>query len=147
MNVKVHDVMQTPVFTLQRHNTVADARRVAQERSVSAIPIVGSNNELLGIVSKTDLFEAEKEGTPLSSIMTDGAYAVPEYNDASVAARVMRKHGIHHVVVTHEKKVVGIVSSFDMLQLVEDHRFVMKPGPKNKSKNKKNKKDKKKNKK
>ncbi len=33
------------------------------------------------------------------------------------------------VVVTEENKVVGLVSSFDLLRLVEDHRFVMKNPP------------------
>ena len=129
MNIKIHDLMQSPVHTMQRHNTVADARSLVQERSVSSIPITGSDNELLGIVSTTDLVGDVKDGTPLSKIMTERVYSVPQYNDVHVAARVMRKHGIHHVVVTHEKKVVGIISSFDLLQLVEDRRFTMKNPP------------------
>jgi signal-transduction protein with cAMP-binding, CBS, and nucleotidyltransferase domain len=42
---------------------------------------------------------------------------------------MMRNHKIHHLIVTHEQKVVGIISSFDLLTLVEDHRFVMKNAP------------------
>ena len=61
--------------------------------------------------------------------MSKKVFTVPEYEDASVAARVMRNHHIHHLVVTHEQKVVGILSTFDLLQLVEDHRFVMKNAP------------------
>ncbi len=61
--------------------------------------------------------------------MTQKVYTVPQYADPSLAARIMRKHKIHHVVVTHEKKVVGIISSFDLLKLVEEHRFVMKNAP------------------
>ena len=61
--------------------------------------------------------------------MNANVYTVPQYADASLAARIMRNHGIHHVVVTHEKKVVGIISSFDLLRLVEEHRFVMKNAP------------------
>lgn len=61
--------------------------------------------------------------------MSDKVYTIPQYNDVHQAARLMRNHHIHHVVVTHEKVVVGIISSFDLLELVEDHRFVMKPGP------------------
>ena len=38
----------------------------------------------------------------------------------------MRNHQIHHLVVTHEQKIVGVLSAFDLLKLVEDHRFVMK---------------------
>lgn len=142
MNAKIHDVMQTPVRTLQRHNLVADARRVFKKQKGSAIPIVGTDDELLGIVSTNDVLDGVKENSPLSAVMTERVYAVPEYNDAHVAARVMRKHGIHHVVVTKEKQVVGIVSSFDLLKLVEDHRFVMKAAP-TKKKDKKNKKGKK----
>ena len=54
---------------------------------------------------------------------------VPQYGDPSLAARIMRNHKIHHVIVTHEQKVVGIISSFDLLKLVEDHRYVMKNPP------------------
>jgi CBS domain-containing protein len=61
--------------------------------------------------------------------MTEDVRTVPAYNDASVAARIMRKNKIHHVVVTHEKKVVGIISSFDLLKLVEGHRFTAKAAP------------------
>ncbi len=41
----------------------------------------------------------------------------------------MRNHGIHHVVVAEGQAVVGILSSFDLLRLVEDHRFVAKNAP------------------
>ncbi|MGI9383563.1 MAG: CBS domain-containing protein, partial [Methyloligellaceae bacterium] len=61
--------------------------------------------------------------------MSDHVIVVPAYNDASVAARIMRKRKIHHVVVTHEKKVVGIISSFDLLKLVEGRRFVARNAP------------------
>lgn len=129
MNAKIHDIMHSPVVTLQRHNTVADARKAVQEKQLSSLPIVGSDGELLGIVSTTDLVGDVKDGTPLSKVMTDRVYTIPEYNDVSAAARVMRNHKIHHVVVTKEKEIVGMVSSFDLLQLVEDHRFVAKPAP------------------
>ena len=41
----------------------------------------------------------------------------------------MRNHHIHHLVVTHEQKVVGMISAFDLLKLVESHRFVAKNPP------------------
>ena len=61
--------------------------------------------------------------------MTGSVTVVPAYNDASVAARIMRKRKIHHVIVTHEKKVVGIISSFDLLKLVEGRRFLANNAP------------------
>jgi signal-transduction protein with cAMP-binding, CBS, and nucleotidyltransferase domain len=41
----------------------------------------------------------------------------------------MRNHKIHHLIVTHEQKVVGILSAFDLLKLVENHRFIDKNAP------------------
>jgi signal-transduction protein with cAMP-binding, CBS, and nucleotidyltransferase domain len=61
--------------------------------------------------------------------MTKPVHTIPQYDDVSTAARIMRNHRIHRVVVTHEQKVVGILSSFDLLKLVEGHRFVTKNAP------------------
>ena len=76
------------------------------------------------------------EKSPVSTLVHQNVYTVPAYNDISIAAKVMRKHKIHHVIVTHEKEVVGIISAFDLLKLMDDHKFTMKnpPTPKNKKK-------------
>jgi len=126
MNVKIKDLMVEQVITAQPHHSVEHVRGLMERNHISAVPVVGPEGEAVGIVSATDLIADPKAGTPVSQIMTERVYTVPAYNDAHVAARVMRNHKIHHVVVTHEKEVVGIISSFDLLQLVEDHRFVMK---------------------
>ena len=82
-----------------------------------------------------DFLDSVGNDTLVSEIMTEKVYNVSQYDDAHMAARVMRNHDIHHVVVTHEKKVAGILSSFDLLRLVEEHRFVMKnPPPESKRK-------------
>ena len=102
------------------------------KNKIHAVPIVGPAQELLGLVSSADLMVDLNSATPVNTIMTETVYSIPAYNDVSAAARMMRKHKIHHAVVTHEKKVVGMISSFDLLKLVEGHRFVMKAGPKKK---------------
>ena len=61
--------------------------------------------------------------------MTRKVYTAPQYEEPAVAARIMRNHHIHHVIVTSEKKVVGILSTFDLLALVEDRRFKAKRAP------------------
>ena len=129
MNVKVGDLMTKRVVTTEPHVTIDHVRGMLERNKFGAIPVVDSDGHAVGIVSATDLVPNLKGGAPVSSIMTDKVYTVPEYDDVSVAARIMRNHKIHRVVVTREKKVVGIVSSFDLLQLVEKHRFVAKGAP------------------
>ena len=129
MSAKIADVMAKRVITAQPHHTVEHARKLMQRNHIHAVPVVGSDGEALGIVTTADLAGDLKNGASVSQVMSDGVYAVPAYNDVSVAARIMRKRKIHHVVVTHEKQVVGMISSFDLLQLVEEHRFTMKAAP------------------
>lgn len=129
MNVKIKDVMVDNVITAQPHHTVSHVLAMMDNNGINSVPVVGPEDALLGIVSLADLAHGAKDGAPISQHMTENVYSVPAYNDVHVAARVMRNHKIHHVVVTHENKVVGMVSSFDLLRLVEDHRFVMKQPP------------------
>jgi len=100
-----------------------------KKNKVSAVPIVSTEGEPLGIVSSTDLLPELNDSSAVGKLMTQKVYTVPKYEDVSIAARVMRNHHIHRVVVTHEKKVVGILSAFDLLKLVEEHRYVEKNAP------------------
>lgn len=129
MNAKIADVMTESVVTTEPHVTVDHVRHMLQRNKVSAVPVVDTDGRPVGIVSATDLVVGLKPDSPISTIMTEKVYTVPQYDDVSVAARIMRNHKIHRVVVTHEQQVVGIVSAFDLLQLVESHRWVPKNPP------------------
>lgn len=129
MNAQVHDLMTESVVTTDRNSSIEEVRRLMEEHGVGAIPVVDQAGQPIGIVSSTDLLRDVDPGSPVEVVMTDGVYTVPKYDDVSIAARVMRNHKIHRVVVTHEKKVVGVLSSFDLLKLVEGHRFIAKDPP------------------
>ena len=128
-DVKVADLMAPDVVTVQRHHTVEHARDLMQRNGFHALPVVDSDVTVAGIVSSQDLAANLKGSTPIGSVMTSEVYIIPQYNDVHHAARLMRNHKIHHVVVPQEKKVVGVLSSFDLLKLVEQRRLVMKAGP------------------
>jgi CBS domain-containing protein len=132
MSVKVEELMTKSVVTAQPHQphqSVEHVRNMLERNSISSVPVVDSDGHPIGIVSSTDLVQELKPAAPISQIMTEKVYTVPQYDDTSIAARVMRNHKIHHVVVTHEQKVVGMLSAFDLLQLVESHRYVAKNAP------------------
>ncbi|MBT4492284.1 MAG: CBS domain-containing protein [Gammaproteobacteria bacterium] len=129
MSVKVEDLMTKSVITVQPHQSVEHVRSMLEKNSISAVPVIDSDGHPVGIVSSTDLVQELKPSLPISQIMTQNVYTVPLYEDASIAARVMRNHKIHRVVVTHEKQVVGMLSAFDLLELVENHRYVAKNAP------------------
>ena len=129
MNIKVADLMVSPVMTTTRHQKFGHVKKVLRDNGASCMPVVNSDGEPLGMITARDLLHDRSDDTPVSDFMTDGVFTVPKYNDVSIAARMMRNHKIHHIVVTHDKEVVGIISSYDLLQLVEDHRFTLKNPP------------------
>jgi len=129
MNVKVEELMTKSVVTTEPHQSVDHVRAMMERSKVGAVPVVDSDGQPRGIISSTDLVPELNGSTPVSKLMTDKVYTVPKYDDVSIAARVMRNHGIHRVIVTHEKKIVGILSTFDLLKLVEDHRYIAKNAP------------------
>ena len=130
MSVKVEDVMTSQVVTAQPHHSVDHVRAMMSRNHCNAIPVVGPDDEPVGIVSATDLIgDNLKGGTPISGLMSEKVYTVPRYEGPHIAARVMRNHHIHHLVVTHEGAVVGMLSSFDLLELIEDHRFTTRQLP------------------
>jgi len=129
LSIKVEELMTKSVITAEPHQSIEHVRNMLEKNSISAVPVVDSDGHPVGIVSSTDLVHDLKPGAPISQIMTEKVYTVPMYDDTSIAARVMRNHNIHRVVVTHEKKVVGVLSAFDLLKLVEGHRYVAKNAP------------------
>ena len=129
MSVKIEELMTRSVITAQPHQSVEHVRQMLDRNSISAVPVVDSDGHPVGIISTTDLVHDLKPGSPISQVMTEKVYTVPQYDDTSIAARVMRNHMIHRVVVTHEQKVVGMLSAFDLLKLVEGHRYVARNPP------------------
>ena len=123
MALKIDALMAKKVISAGPHDTVDHVRDLMRRNRILAVPIVGPDDEPVGIVTSSDLLQDLDGAMPVSRIMTERVYKVPAYNDVSIAARVMRQHHIHHVLVTHEQTLVGIVSSF------EDHRFEMKSKP------------------
>lgn len=129
MNVKVDDLMVPNVLTASPDDSIGVVRKRILRKKIHCLPVVDSENRPLGVISTSDLLASIAEETPVSEIMTRKVYSVARYDGAHVAARIMRNHHIHHLVVTHEHQIAGILSSFDLLKLVEDHRFVMKNPP------------------
>lgn len=129
MNVKIEDLMITSVVTTHQHQTIGHAKDIMKKNGIHSLPIINSEDEVEGIITSNDLTGDISDDTQLRHIMTKKILTIPKYSDVHLAARIMRNHHIHHLVVTHEQKIVGVLSTFDLLKLVEKHRYVDKNAP------------------
>ena len=127
--VRVQDLMVGMVMTTTAHQTVGHIRQLMNKHRVHAMPVVDPDGHPVGIVTSADLLGDLSEAKPIGQLMTRKVFTVPQYEDPAIAARIMRNHRIHHVIVTHEGRVCGILSSFDLLGLLEDRRYVYKQRP------------------
>lgn len=129
MNVTVNDLMTSEVMTATPGQRVGHVRDVISRNKVHMLPVVNPEGEPIGVVSAKDLLGDVSSEATIRQVMTEKAYTVPRYAGTHIAARMMRNHHLHRLIVTHEQRVVGVISSFDLLRLVEDHRFTMKNAP------------------
>ena len=83
MNVKVEESMSRSVITTEPHKSIDHVRGLMEKNKVSAIPVINTDGEALGIVSSTDLVPELNGSSPVSKLMTDKVYTVPKYDDAS----------------------------------------------------------------
>ena len=129
MNVKIDELMTKQVMTTTPSQRIGHVKSVMNDNGIHAMPVVNPEGEPIGIVSTSDFLNHYSDAAPIRSLMSKKVYTVNAYDGPHIAARVMRNHHLHRVVVTHEKKVVGILSSFDLLCLVEDRRYTAKNAP------------------
>ena len=111
--------MVKSVVEINDAESVGAARQRLENHDISALPVVNPNGALVGIVTADDLMIDYDDVLPISRVMTSPVHTLEPDADVSEAARLMREHRHHHVVVVHEARVVGIVSSLDLLRVIE----------------------------
>ena len=130
--VRAGDGVQCPVTGLSI--ALEDLRYWSVERQEGYANADAARLYKMALDASHHLAQVADGTTPLRKVMSHHPHTIPQYNDISAAARLMRNRRVHHVLVTHEQKLVGILSSFDLLKLMEDKRFVMKAAPTGKRK-------------
>jgi len=123
MNVKVAHVMTKHVILTDPNHSVQEVRELLARHHINAVPVVGKNRSVHGIVTTTDLARRWKDETPVSRAMSPMVKTIKVDADVREAAHIMRTHRIHHLVVTDKNQVIGMLSSFDLLRLVEEYEL------------------------
>jgi CBS domain-containing protein len=119
MTIAVAHIMSGDLLFASMDHTIDHVRELMASKRIHALPVVGKNKKILGIVTTADVAR-EIEGTkPVRHVMSDMVITVGATEPVGVAARLMREHQIHHVMVIDGDKVVGMVSSYDLLEIVE----------------------------
>ena len=128
MNELISHVMAKTVWTAVMEDTAEDVEDLLNRRSLSAVPVVDADGGIFGIVSAADISHvhaAKKNPKAVRAweLCTHKPVAVRPETSVGEVARLMIKHKIHHILVTKNGKLCGIVSALDFVQ-----RFVLRNG-------------------
>jgi CBS domain-containing protein len=120
-NDPISTLMQSHAKTIHMDDTVHAAEAFLSQHGLSWAPVVSGAGAPAGVLSADDLirFQVNNPGaatTPVWQLCTyKPACVSPETRIDSVAA-IMVERNIHHVLITQGDRIVGVVSSLDLLK-------------------------------
>ncbi len=113
----IGELMSAAVYVARTDEPVEEIRRRIVDLGVHALPVVDRDGRLVGIVSSLDLTDAPAEATGVEELMSSDVHRVLPETEVAMAALMMRRYEIHHLVVTDsDGETVGLVSSWDLLE-------------------------------
>jgi CBS domain-containing protein len=117
MNFTVEAYMTKKPFTLKLPASVSDAMQIMASKDVAAVPIIDPKTNFAGIVSRRDILEHPKEDE-LSLLMRTDLPTLTSKEPLEKAVTLFTKILRRHLPVVDNKKVVGILTPYDILDAV-----------------------------
>lgn len=128
--MKVAELMQTDVKAVRPDASVAEVVASLADAHVSGVPVVDGHGQMLGVISSTDVLAQEAEAgdaqarttllesTLAQDIMTPRPLTIDPDADVRDAAREMLYAEVHRLFVVTDHKLVGVISTSDIVRAV-----------------------------
>ena len=128
--MRVADLMQRDVKTVSEDATIAEAITVLVDARVSGLPVVDGAGRIVGVISTTDVLEAEAEtadaearerlfeATHVDELMSRQPRVIGPAADLRSTARQMLRQEVQRLFVEEDGVLVGVVSQTDIVRAV-----------------------------
>jgi CBS domain-containing protein len=110
----IEEIMNREVFALRPEDSADQAIEYILALGITGAPVTDRNRRVIGHASLRDLL-ASKKGSRVAERMTTPVEVVSPTTAIDEAGRRMARRGIHRLVVTEESRVVGVVSTLDIM--------------------------------
>lgn len=118
-NVRVSEIVTKRLVTATEDATLYDCARLMLNNKISSIIILQKDGSLSGIITKTDLISVfltqAAEPLKISKIMTRPVITVQPADSLLYVESVLVKNRISRVVVSRNRKPVGIITHRDFI--------------------------------
>lgn len=139
-----------PLVTATPEMSIRDLNAMLARHKISGVPVIDSGGKCVGVVSQTDIVETIADDLKpqvgfyyslppcltserdvdrdlhernVETIMERKVHWVHPDDDVSTAAKIMRNLKVHRLLVLRDGTLVGMVSAFDLLQVLEKPRL------------------------
>lgn len=141
MQFYVKDIMTTDLITIKENMTIRDLIKTFADKDILGVPVINDEGFVCGVVSSIDILKNESSHSfyhdpfmknfeisfledakffdcKVADIMSRDLYSINPDESIAVMARIMYNKKIHRLLVTEYNKLIGIVSTFDLLKLL-----------------------------
>jgi CBS-domain-containing membrane protein len=128
--MRVADLMETNLRTVSTEWTIGEVVQQLADRGVSGLPVIDPAGRFVGVVSSSDVLEAEAaagpgrerealfENTTAKDIMTPRPLTIGPEEDVREAAQQMLYAEVRRIFVEAEGQLVGVISQGDIVRAV-----------------------------
>ena len=123
----IDEVMTTELVTISPSMNLAEARTLMQENRIHHLPVVNENNDLVGLLTLTDVLAAtdsrlrdedsriHARDIHVRDVMVNDVITVDARASLRQAALFIEKHKIGCLPVVRDRKLMGIITDTDFV--------------------------------
>lgn len=135
--VPVRNYMTTPAVTVGEADRLEQVRLTLEKLGISAVGVVSESGALKGVLSRSDLLRVGRVSKPnggapklidlpeetAREVMATDPITIGADEPVSEAARLMVKHHVHRLFVSSGDDVLGVISTRDLMQVIEEQKL------------------------
>jgi len=135
LNIKVKDIMTVDVISVLENDSMKTVSDIIKTSNIHHVPVTDDDNNLVGLISKLDVALLQDWGTNLNlrsalkaneqvfnsqtagKRMTTQLAKVSPDDTLETCADIFKENLFHCLPVLDEGKLVGIVTTYDLLRI------------------------------
>tara|TARA_R110001592_G_scaffold215820_2_gene469230 strand:+ start:3279 stop:3638 length:360 start_codon:yes stop_codon:yes gene_type:complete len=118
--MRIEEIMTSPIAVAHPGVKIASLKDMFTRKKINAVPVLEEDGTISGIISSSDLIAVHNESLLVRDIMSRNVHIGLKNNRVKDAAKMMVKHGVHHLVIMDDGNVVGMLSSMDVVKVYSE---------------------------
>ncbi len=136
-NMPLSEIMTSKPISVDPDTIMTEVSKIMESNNFHHLPVVNSNHEVVGVISEDELKSLEHHLTLLgkaysemsnvkllktllaSDVMTKEVVCLDHNDTLNDAIQWFLKNQFHSILITQENKLVGIITPYDIIKLLD----------------------------